>query len=89
MNDSHQFGVGFAVIKDHEMCVKEFNPVSERICKIRLDTKPLNTFIINIHAPTEGKEDIIKEEFYKEITEIYDRAPKNTVRIVIGDFNER
>jgi len=55
MDDSHQFGVGFAVIKDYEMCVKEFNPVSERICTIRLDTKPLNTFIINIHAPTEGK----------------------------------
>uniref|UniRef100_A0A2S2QMB7 Craniofacial development protein 2 n=1 Tax=Sipha flava TaxID=143950 RepID=A0A2S2QMB7_9HEMI len=88
-NDSHQFGVGFAVNKDYEMCVKEFNPVSERICTIRLDTEPLNMFIINIHAPTEGKEDLIKEEFYEEITEIYDRAPKNTVRILIGDFHAK
>ena len=56
---------------------------------MRLDTKPLNTFIINIHTPTEVKEDIIKEGFYEEITEIYDRAPKNTVRIVIGDFNAK
>jgi len=56
---------------------------------IRLDTKPLNTFIINIHDLTEGKEDIIKEEFYEKITEIYDRATKNTVRIVVGDFNAK
>jgi len=89
MDNLHQFGVGFAVNRDYEMCVKEFNPISERISTIKLDTKPLNTFIINIHAQTEGKEDIIKEEFYDEITVIYDRAPKNTIRIVIGEFNAK
>jgi hypothetical protein len=89
MDDSRQFGMGFAVHKDYEICVKKFNSVFEHIRTIRLDTKPLSTFIINIHAPTECKEDIIKDEFYEEITEIYDRAPKNMMRIVIGDFNAK
>ncbi|KAL4082886.1 hypothetical protein QTP88_029540 [Uroleucon formosanum] len=39
--------------------------------------------------PLKEKKTKIKEEFYEEITEIYDRAPKNTVRIVIGDFNAK
>lgn len=83
--------MGFALQKDYEFCMKKFKPVSERICTIRLDTKPLNTFIINIHTPTECKEDItsIKEEFYEKVREIYDSAPRNTVRIVIEDFNAK
>jgi hypothetical protein len=89
LDDTHHFGTGFALHKDYEFCVKEFNPVSERICTIRLDTKPFNIFIINIHAPTECKEEILKEEFYEEVTEVYDSAPRNTVRIIIGDFNAK
>lgn len=77
MDDTHQFGTGFALHKGYESCVKEFNQVSERMCTIPLDTKPLNTLIINI----ECKENIKEKEFYE------DSAPRNTVRFVIGDFN--
>lgn len=55
MNDTHHFGTSFALYKNYEMCVKEFNPMSEHKCRIRLYTKLLNTFIINIHVPTECK----------------------------------
>lgn len=65
MNSTHQFDIGLALHKDYQFCVKEFNPVSECICKIRLGIKPFNIFIINIHAPTECKEAIMKEETMK------------------------
>lgn len=29
MDATYQFGKGFAVFKDYEFCMKEFNPVSE------------------------------------------------------------
>lgn len=39
--------------------------------------------------PIECKENIMKKEFYDEVTEIYDCTPRNTIRIVTGDFNAK
>lgn len=71
--------------------VKEFNPISERISTIRLNTNPINLFIINVHAPTECQEDtcIEKDILYEEITKVFDESPKNTIKVVIGDCNAK
>lgn len=45
---------------------------------MRLNTNPMNLFITNIHAPTEFKEDVKKDIFYKETKIVLDEAPKNT-----------
>lgn len=69
MDDTHQFGTGFAVMgavhKDYESCVKEFNQVSECRCTIQLDTKPLNTFIINIQIPLNVKKTLRRKNSMK------------------------
>jgi len=44
----HNFGSGFAV---HESHISEFNPVSERIVVLGINTIPLNIVIICVHAP--------------------------------------
>ena len=38
-----------------------FEPISDRICKLRVKGKFYNMTLINIYAPTEHKEDEIKE----------------------------
>lgn len=81
--------MGFAVHKNFVRHVKEFNPISERISTIRLNTNPINLCIINAHAPTECKEDIEKDIFYEEITKVFDELPKNTIKVIIGDFNAK
>jgi hypothetical protein len=47
-----------------------------------------NMTLINVHAPTEEKEDDIKDEFYAQLSEIYDRQPGH-IKIVLGDFNAK
>ncbi|KAF0702148.1 craniofacial development protein 2-like, partial [Aphis craccivora] len=89
LNDTHQFGTGFAVHKSLLSAIKEFNPISERVCTIKLNTKPMNIFIINIHAPTENKDETDKDEFFEEVTTIYDEAPGNTIKIIVGDCNAK
>lgn len=42
---------------------------------------------INAHAPIEDKDEGIKDYFYETIERVYDRGPKNDVRILIGNFN--
>ena len=44
-----------------------FEPINERICKLCLKGKYHNITIINIHAPTEEKDEETKEHFYAEL----------------------
>ena len=45
--------------------------------------------LINIYAPTEDKEDEIKEQFYDELQRTQDRVPKHDVIIIMGDMNAK
>lgn len=88
LEDTHQFGIGFLVHKEFSFCVKEFNPISERLCTIRLNTKLMNIFI-NVHAPTESKDEADKDDFYDKLSRIYDHSPGNMIKIVVGVCNAK
>lgn len=47
----------------------------------------MNIFIINVHAPTENKDEADVDEFYEEVSRIYDEAPGKTIKIIVGDCN--
>jgi exonuclease III len=62
-----------------------FEPINERICKLRLKGKYHNITIINIHAPTEEKDEDTKERFYTELQQIQEKVPKHDLLIILGD----
>jgi hypothetical protein len=66
-----------------------FEPISDHICKLRVKGKFHNITLINIHAPTEDKEDDVKEQFYEELQRTHDRVPKHDVTIILGDMNAK
>ena len=85
-----QFGVAFIVHKDLRQAVIDFTPRNERMCIIRLKMgSKKNLTLINIHAPTNEKDDTIKDLFYDELDMVYDSAPNNDIKIVLGDFNAK
>ena len=45
--------------------------------------------LINIYAPTEDKEDKIKDQFYEELQRTRNRLPKHDVIIIMGDMNAK
>lgn len=47
----------------------------------------MNLVIINIHEPIECKEDMEKDIFYKKTKIVLVEAPKNTIQVIIGDYN--
>jgi len=57
MEMGHYFGCGFAVHETLEPYLGEFNPISERINLLRVDTKPLNIILICVHTSTATGED--------------------------------
>lgn len=89
MDEGHIFGCGFAVHETLEPHVKEFNPVSERIAILRVDTKPLNIILVYVHAPTEIGKENTKDIFYEELSQIYDKLPGNTIKLIIGYLNAK
>jgi len=83
MENTHHFGSGFAVHRTLVPYIKEFNPVSERISILTINTCSINMCIIYGHAPTEVKDDNVKDVFYDELTETNNSITGNVIKIVL------
>jgi exonuclease III len=44
---------------------------------------------LNVHAPTEDKDDDIKNSFYEELEQVFDQFPRYHMKILMGDFNAK
>ena len=82
-----KFGVAFVVERNMERNVLDFKAIDERICVLRIKTIFQNMSLINVHAPTEEKEESEKEAFNQKVEETYDSCPSNAIKIVLGDWN--
>jgi exonuclease III len=45
--------------------------------------------VLNVHAPTEDKIDDMKDRFYEELEQVFDRFHKHRMKIFLGDFNAK
>jgi exonuclease III len=88
-NTTDQAGTGFIIQNLAMNEILGFEPISDCICKLRVRGKFHNMTLINIYAPTEDKEEEIKEQFYEELQRTHNRVPKHGVIIVMGDMNAK
>jgi hypothetical protein len=42
-----------------------------------------------VHAPTEDKDDDIKDNFYEELEQVFDQFPRYHMKMLLGDFNAK
>ena len=87
LEKKRQHGVGFIVEKQTANGVLECTPVSERITSIRIASKPFNTTIIQVYAPTTDCDDQVVDEFYDDIETLMNKVHKKDILIVMGDSN--
>jgi hypothetical protein len=45
--------------------------------------------VLNVHAPTEDKDDVINDSFYEELEEVFDQFPRYHTKILLRDFNAK
>jgi hypothetical protein len=45
--------------------------------------------VLNVQAPTEDKIDDIKDRFYDEVEQVFDKSPKYPMEILLGNFSAR
>jgi hypothetical protein len=67
--------VAFVVERNMKRNVLDFKAVDERICLLRITTRFQNISLINVHAPTEEKEESETEAFCQKVEETYDSFP--------------
>jgi hypothetical protein len=45
--------------------------------------------VLNVHAPTEDKTDDVNDSFYEELERVFDKFPKSSLEVLLGDFNAK
>jgi hypothetical protein len=63
--------------------------VSDRMSYMLLRGRWCHVVVLNVHAPTEDKTDVVKDSFYEELERVFDKFPKYHIKILLGDFNAK
>jgi hypothetical protein len=69
--------------------VKRVEFVSDRMLYIILRGRWCNIIVLNVHASTEDKIDSVKDKFYEELEQVFDKLPKYHMKILLGYFNAK
>jgi hypothetical protein len=48
-----------------------------------------NIIVLNVHVPIEDKTDDVKDSFYEKLERVFDKCPKNQMKILVGCFNAK
>jgi hypothetical protein len=70
------------------LAIKRVESVSDRMLYITLKGHWCDIIVLNVHAPTEDKDDI-KDSFYKELEQAFDQFLTYHMKILLGDFNAK
>ncbi|CAH8658448.1 unnamed protein product [Schistosoma rodhaini] len=89
-------GVGIALSTRAEQALLEWIPVNSRLCAVRLNgsirtRKDRDTrrclFVVSAYAPTDCSHDEVKDDFYRKLSELLQKAKRSDIVVVAGDFN--
>jgi hypothetical protein len=85
-NVNLHFGKGLFVHNRIISAVKSVEFVSDRMSYITLKGCWYDIIVVNVHAPTEDKDDI-QDSFYEELEQVFDHSPRYHTKILRGVFN--
>jgi hypothetical protein len=85
---NHHLRTGFLVHKEVISAVKRVQFISDRMSYITLRGHWCDIVVLNVHAPTEGKNNDEKDNFYKEPERVLDQFLKYHMEIHL-DFSTK
>jgi hypothetical protein len=88
-NQNHELGTGFFVHKRIISAVKWVEFINDRMSYIILRGRWFHIIVLNVHALTEDKTDVVKDSFYEKLERIFNKFPKCHMKILLGDSNAK
>ena len=90
-DEGHGYSNGVAVILSRKSAKSliGYNPISDRILKVRIRAKPYNISLIQCYARTVTASDEEMEDFYSMLQESIDNTKNRDITIVTRDFNAK
>ncbi|GFS05330.1 craniofacial development protein 2-like [Elysia marginata] len=85
----HERGVGIMLTPNIAKSLKGFWPVSDRIIVTTLSSKPFDTNIIQMYAPTTDHDDTEVKAFNEELDKTLQQLKSTNIKIIMGDFNAK
>ena len=82
-------GVAFALSSAAHSSLMEWEPISQRLARIRLRGPIFNSTIFSVYAPTAVSSAELREEFYSHLEHAMDAVPPGDMLILAGDWNAR
>ena len=82
-------GVAIIVNKRVRNTVLECNLKNDRMISVHFQGKPFNIIVIQAYAPTSNTEEAETEQFYEDLQDLLELAPKKDVLFIIGDWNAK
>lgn len=82
-------GVGICLTQNINKSVLGYNPVSDRIMTMRLNTRPCRVNLVVVYAPTSQSSEVESEDFYKLLEDTLRTLPGRDITILLGDLNAK
>ena len=87
--DTNSHGVAIILSREKPRTLIEWEPVSERIIRARFDSKFCKLIIIQCYAPTNDKNDVVKDDKYDQLQAVVSNVPQHDMLLVTGDLNAK
>ena len=87
--NTHTHGVAILISKEKAKTLLEWEPVSERLIRVRLNSRFCKLTILQCYAPTNEAEEEVKEDWYEQLQMAVSMLPQHDMLLLTGDMNAK